>query len=754
MILVVSLIARLSCDLDCKFRADSVYSHKQAVDCIRSVKLDVENLEQDRVINILDEIVQNDVFLDIIQSPQGSYETQTDVKEELSKLRDKKYETAEAFYSDVGTIFTDLKNPHSLFTKPCQANFTFALPFGIQATVDETTDPISIIITLTDLPTQYAKITDHYLTALKGKDYRNCVVTGVFPNEQGEYQDAYQGIREWANTHVYRSRIESSRFNAAIRSDFAIRRVATMQIPEEKILLKVKNTDTGVEENIELPFLSVVQGDFDKMDDICPIYVPPEESHPKTDPMSFSSISSARRRSTKDLELPRPQVTNTTTSNSKVAVILDSKYIKAYQTDVKVGDATEKAAILRIPDFNPEVEEMEWYLTNLTKSFELFKTNGITRLLVDLRANPGGYVALGLRTLQYMSPNLYPVMGQYDVRYSDLHTALDKQDELTLVNRHEYKSTKHVTEWYKAAVKRKFKNTKGVAFEYNYSKLYSIEICDDERQWEKAYRVLKKGAPITFDQQHLMFLTDGLCSSTCANVLKRADEAYLGRVYHLGGFPGEETTNVDIASAPGGSVLDSEWLFPLVQEYSKEKGFENKPVHFVRNGSLLRWTYEEIYSTNNKTSTIPQEFTLNEPDTVIHLYPNNNDFSLEGYETIMDHISPHLNQCQEWEVKISERCAPDTKNHLLKGHPCSPQGEFDEDNCVSAKCEKGYFNMYEGSDIFHCVPIPVHGEENAPWMLLLPLLIVVAGMVVSVVVSIVYCVVRNSKNLYRKMKTN
>ena len=118
------------------------------------------------------------------------------------------------------------------------------------------------------------------------------------------------------------------------------------------------------------------------------------------------------------------------------------------------------------------------------------------------------YITFSLSLLFSLSFSL--IHSSPDVRGTSLYDSLDEVDDLLNSPKHKYLSTENFTdshEWYRTRRYKNFTTVDGDSFEKDYSQLYTMEICEDELEFEKLYAPLIEGADKQFDAQHLFFIT-------------------------------------------------------------------------------------------------------------------------------------------------------------------------------------------------------------------------------------------------------
>ncbi|KAH7829482.1 uncharacterized protein MONOS_3269 [Monocercomonoides exilis] len=759
---------------DCALKENVLVSYEDGRRCIESLELNNNEKEVDNTIDTLLGLAELNVFKDITLNPPYPFENlKANMTEKIEALRKKEYANANEFYSAVAELFSKQKDPHSVFFKPCFDKFEFILPFGLSAKATGD-DKKKTTITLVKHSEPYAFVTEEYLKT--GKDYSGYEVTEINP-DGGDLinEPAATTLGKWADENIYNSKLSPSRFNKAIQSDFAIRLQKVYSMPKSKSV-KMRLQHDGNDMVIDFEWKVRPLVNVSHLDDLCPIANYTSDNYRNNEAQSLYGLkyeSTPLGRFMADI-LPKQaeQASNLQERKQKQR----RKAQTALNEDEPEEDFEEliSGPVLRFLHFNPEKigyiridsfypkseEQMKQYIDQLQESFNIMKEKGTTHLIVDVRGNGGGYVAMGMRTLQYLSNNVYPVFGEYDIRETQIYSEMNSVKVLSNITHLKYESYNVVDDWYTNPVEKVFNLTNKDSIKQKYAKRYTVDILDDELQFEKMYEVLQKGAPIQFDPQHLIIVTDGLCGSTCSCFIKHASESRIARMVGFGRSPLDEKAPFDVGSFAGGSVVDTTWLYDKWLAYKDQMASAPRPL--LRKGALLRWAFEEIYSFEWKHRNELLEFKVNEPDFRIPHFPKpaSDEYKKENLKEALDELKPLFNKCAEWEVKVDEACKNKNSKHRIFGRKCTKNGDFDNTTCAFARCETGYYwagsiTIEEGQEIPVCVKIPDRPQKKDTnvWDVIAPILVIGISAVVAAVVIIVVCIVRHrKKHQYNNME--
>ncbi|KAA6393129.1 MAG: hypothetical protein EZS28_011349 [Streblomastix strix] len=431
-----------------------------------------------------------------------------------------------------------------------------------------------------------------------------------------------------------------------------------------------------------------------------------------------------------------------------------------YSNQTKIG-------YLRINSFSPNGTKEGFidYVDKMVWTFDkLHKHNG-TKLIIDVRSNKGGYSTLSSLTLQFISGNtIYPIFGSYDTRHSPIHDELFDAGLLDPINHLEYLTQKLEKKWYNPGLNRTFtsqiptdnqkqnknKNKNGDAFNHTYSNRYTVNIFENEKEFDSIYDRLKTSPSYALDQQHLLFLTDGLCEGSCSVFLKQAQEQHIGKIIGLGIDPSKKINSngrvkqisqtapyFDVGSSAGGQQSSSEYINEKKNLKSKKK-WKSIPPPFPRYGSHVSWTVQEIFSYKNETKNTPLEFLVNPPDLIHQYFPDPVDeFEITRIQKLFNVITPAFDICAPWEVQKKSSCQPEggiRMDFAVYGNPCDPTTQqFDDSQCVFSYCQYGY---YLSPETGNCTIIPKEYQDH---FVVTPILIIilVAFCVVSVIIIII-----------------
>jgi len=350
---------------------------------------------------------------------------------------------------------------------------------------------------------------------------------------------------------------------------------------------------------------------------------------------------------------------------------------------------SEDLGVLVVKTFYPI--EYDVWINSIEQAMRIAHINNIKKFVVDVRANTGGYVCLGLSLAQFLVPELpvilYPAMDT-------IHSPVQKDITTCKINDYVdriYSSTTDKlldgADWYLNSTERK---RGGVTSEYSENIHFQ---CPSILRFNVP-------SPLRFSSQNLTVLSDSLCGSTCGIFVKMLQQMKKSKVVTIGGIYG---TNEDssVASFKGGPVVQYSNMIQRLGIY-KILGCSNIDIpSFLPTTASMTYSYFEMYPYNEINAyekwradmSIPNSFVKKPAD--FHFY----DWDLENTTSIWDKSSSVFSKCAPWEFKPNENC-PQKFKFSVSGSPCKDpsQGTYDENVCVVYQCEEGYYLSEDKSE--------------------------------------------------------
>ncbi|KAK2960002.1 hypothetical protein BLNAU_4885 [Blattamonas nauphoetae] len=743
MLLIISLFHLSLAERGiCEFKPDAVYTLAEARECLYSIPKGENDIEVKNMPERLKGYEDNLVFRSLHMNPPSPWEDlKLDLYAEIDKVKYTDYDTAMEYYEALMGVFKIMKDPHTLFTPPCRSAFYFYLPFDFSATLNPE-NPKEILITAQTI--EKNNMTKQFVDA-GNPDITGRTITriGLDGETLPENEQAAETIAKWADRWLPTSKDKAARFNRAINSDFAIRQAARYETPKTDVLVEYIDEGGVEKKTLKLPFFSLCTKEMKTLDDVCPIRPPP------ADTFGFSGTeTNPTEEFQKELTEPvtmgsKKKSFGTSNDDSQFEKIEDTSYILCLK------HKTDNYGYLKIKTFS--YEKMTDFGDTLAACLIKLKKADVKDVIIDVRSNGGGYVALGMQTVNLLFPSLYPSYGVYDMPITDTNTEMLKSVE----SENKYRdptSDRLITRdesYNKRQVDKKFKDTEGKEFTQRFTQPFILELSipDIYNKTRPQLATMRSSsyAPL-WDRDHLYVLTDGMCGSTCACFTKHIEEANVARIIGVGGYPGKLDEKFDVASFAGGTVFSASSVYAEKYKNGSKVDKSKMPADFDRASTEVRWAQHAIYSFDPKDAAneVFLEFKVNPVDTVINFYGAPSDESEAGILALMGEVKKVMGKCVEGEVSI-EKNRKDKKNtvsHALYGYKCNAEtGTFDNTTWALSRCEDKYYLNKDGL----CVMIP-----SVKKMQTIVTSIVIAGVLVLCLIVIVIVVVcgciRSSKD--------
>ena len=351
------------------------------------------------------------VFLDITFNPPEPFtDLQANMTNKIEALYNETFSNTNEFYSALASIFNKQKDPHSVFYKPCATAFAFVFPFTFEAWKNSTDDYVRV--KLANQSNTYITVTEQYMSKYSNETsesfpYLGYEVVKMTCNETAlddSDSHAAETIAYWAEDNVYYSKLQTTRFNRALYADFCVRSQRLFNIPETSTMtLRLQSlTDETDTVDLTIPWYGWARGTYSSLADACPV----ANSTSRGMRANKAEGKNAVERMVAQLRENEPVSVKTVQSNDELVKIDGFTEIQLYEW------TTQNAGYLRIPSFTYSLS-MSTFVDDVINALDYCNDHNYSRLIVDVRGNGGGYVTLGMRTLQHLHKSLYPVMGKY-----------------------------------------------------------------------------------------------------------------------------------------------------------------------------------------------------------------------------------------------------------------------------------------------------------------------------------------------------
>ncbi|KAA6375325.1 MAG: hypothetical protein EZS28_029148 [Streblomastix strix] len=600
-----------------------------------------------------------------------------DINSKLDSIIPSNYDNGYDFYKDVMMAVSELRDSNTRFIPPCTSIFAYVLPYGFRFVQNESDSKIKVF--LTDSPIR--GVTEAYLEIEGNEDFRGHEIMninldgGTLPSE-----DASVTISKWAYENVMISKDQTAQLNAALNLFISYRPANMFPYPESNYSTANINT-SGIE-----------------------IYT------------IGASIISFRIKGT------------------RIGVMI----IRSFRSSSD----------------NIFAQEVNDALSRMTSKDEIWGSDEfegisrVTHLIIDVRSigAPGmgqevgygsssGSLHLAEQLINVLSPRQYPIYGTFDCinnplmkQYASIvgkhkrgRSWRDQYGRATLMEMSDPWTLDEYEDWFGNGSRyRQIINDEQISqitlsnlFAFNGNKFNQFQEIGSISPsiWEqsqistsqKIKRLLSDNRPL-YDQQHLIFLTDGLCSSFCAVFLKHARQSKLGKVFGVG--YDNSSSSMDIASSAAGLVLNSDTIASVWRDEDLRNEIDLPqpeedvlPTPFERLTTRFTFTAAEPY-TFDQTQQEDEllEFIQLQPDVIIPPPDVSSDENETSSLSIYYKLIPYFQNgiCFEWETIEDGSCQPGTdlflqsKEHIIWGRKCfNVTGQFSP-QCAFSRCEDGY----------------------------------------------------------------
>eukprot|EP01033_Poteriospumella_lacustris_P006649 gene6649-4792_t len=554
-------------------------------------------------LNVLTQSLENFGFADLYFNTGPPYVISLDIQGELANTRTMVeaggFATDLAFQEHVQTIFQKTIDAHTRYSKPKCYNAVFIQPFAFDMRI--VPDPDKPVVNEPRLFVMRNLYTDTYKQVFPTADIDSLIGKEVLLLNGVEFTTE---ISSWGDTHETRSNNRGVRFNAAYRS-YLYRSAASYNVvPIED--LTVTFTDGS---SVTLPWMASYGSG---MADVATCAAKPTTG---AAPKVAAALPSSRRPVYEEHIPEQPLMEELLKANRgdrRVIVPANStSKVSCFAQSVTPSDTSELAdvrtvLVMKISSFSPEGEYIDAWTRFLTDVQTCITTVDYQLMVVDVMQNGGGYVCLGLRTLEMLVQEYYDDHTKLQMHYDLPHSKL-MDAYIGVVNApNPYPYPQDVEQILDPATQQSFVDGRAyyypgrnvtmggrVSWRTNYFAL-------DCREAE----ALPAGfAPTKFlPRERLVILTDGTCGSTCASFTKIPQEADKATMVGAGGLWNE---NMDVSSFAGGFVCNPGYL-SLLSELSNLPPFPK----FLTDQS---WQFGWAAWYSAKMPTRPVQFTEQSP---------------------------------------------------------------------------------------------------------------------------------------------
>lgn len=553
--------------------------------------------------------LENFGFADLYFSTGPPYVISLDIEGELSATQD--MVNADAFATDldfqehIQAIFQKTIDAHTRYSKPACYNPIFIQPFAFDMRV--VPDPTNPVVNEPKLFIISNLYTDQYKQMFPTVDVDSLIGQQVLLLNGLE---STTEISSWGDTHETRSNNRGVRFNAAYRS-YLYRSAASYNIvPIED--LAVTLTDGTV---VTLPWMASYGPGMANVT-TCAAPVSTLTAQEKVTESIKSAILPSSRKPVYEEHIPEhilhAERLQENRDDRVVIIPANSTYkVSCFRqrmpsTDLNQEASVQNVLVMKISSFSPPGEYMDAWTHFLDDIATCVNSMDYDLVVVDVMQNGGGYVCLGLRTLEMLIEDYYndhkKVQMHYDLPHSKLMDAY-----IEVVNApNPYPYPQDVEQILDAATQQSFVD--GRAYYYPGRNV----TMGGRVSWRTNYFALDcreaEALPINYTprkflpKERVVILTDGTCGSTCASFTKIPQEADKATMVGAGGLWNE---NMDVSSFAGGFVCNPDYL-SLLSELSNLPAFPK----FLTN---QHWQFGWAAWYSAKMPSRPTQFTEQSP---------------------------------------------------------------------------------------------------------------------------------------------
>lgn len=562
---------------DCNFRArGNLVDHKTFVSCLFGVPFNRPIAQ--RTLDTLTKAIPLYAFIDALKdSPvEGFQNFDIDILEDLSDISKTNYDVDADFQQDISNIFLQLKDPHTLYTKPRECYSVFAIqPLSFGSRLSSRTGK------------QVIYINGVYSIIARDPMYQNIPFQDLLGAEVTyiDEQPALAEIKEFARDFMYISKDNGTMFNSALHGGYQQRPLILMPTPLGPFQHLEVAYPNGTFGSFHLPWGFFFTKNTNYTRNGCINYGEPhansKTSFEKPKPSTFLN----------EFHVPELLVKETQINkNFRDSKTLEKTLLKAKQAapSISIFNVSSDIIGLQITTFSPDNNDQ--FLSVVEAATAQAQANSIPFLIIDVRGNGGGDICLGYQVIERLVAEPNPI-GHYDIIQNPLmdlfvskatvNTPIVGPSSWTQSNGQPYTDNT----WYTPGVTHLRGGVNGTYSNPSYLS------CD-----------FNSPAP-NHQFKKVIILSDGLCGSTCAVFTSHLSEIDRFDTATIGGVNKQQQ---QAFSFPGGEVLDYNNIVRLAQSMGLS---DNLVPRQFPNSAGLRFAWLEIYPwKESDPSNVPLEF--------------------------------------------------------------------------------------------------------------------------------------------------
>lgn len=579
------------CSLNCP-EEQTCYTHaSDAMECMNSMPFNKDWATA--TVDVVSQSLLNYGFLQLYHNTGPPYTVSLDIQQELAQTQELinsgSFASDMDFQEHIQDIIQITNDAHTRYQKPVCYNAVFLQPFAFDLRVVEnpksnSEEPKAFLMR--------SVYTDQYLEM-----YPDSPVSKLFDQEVVLLNNLEftTEITTWADAHETRSNNRGVRFNTALRSYLYRSAIQYNVRPLEDLSITMADGNT-----YNFPWMASYTTGFSNT-----TFCAAEETT-----KGLSSMSSTERtrkfpflNQTHHPELldpPTPLVHEVLRKASPERTIIIAEPVNAiscFTQHVSGKDAegadVENVLVMKVASFAPSGPTgFKGFLDDV----ETCMNTEYDMMVVDVMQNGGGIVCLGLRLLELLIEDYWNDHTQVQMNYDFPHSEL-MDTYIDVVNSNEGYINKETGEPYvdgKAYYYGRNVTMGGVT--HQRTNYFSLD-CSDIESLPRNFKP-KKFLPA----DKLVFVTDGLCGSTCACFTRIPQEHGYATLVGVGGLWEE---SMDVSSFAGGFVSNPD----VMSEIAEESG-----LTFPKFLTNQHWQFDWAIWYSTKFPSRPAQFVVTEPD--------------------------------------------------------------------------------------------------------------------------------------------
>ncbi|KAF9261734.1 hypothetical protein L218DRAFT_980860 [Marasmius fiardii PR-910] len=341
-----------------------------------------------------------------LNSPPPFQESTIDIRATLNKLNATKYKTDYDFNKDLFDFTMQLNDGHTRWLPDCYSYFQNILPAPIVSLEVNGVQSIYVVPDAVEFISLLGPEYTGFFDSI-GFNWKRLAGAKVLKIED---QDPYDYVDFIAKT------VSGAYLDHGVRvnSVFSSYRIAggdysqkfgdlagpSGNVQQTSLKFKLIPLDTGVEETVSVPYIAAFGGNpFTDKDSFWANNCAATNTTNGVDLKGQASVVSPKRRQ------PKAEIVD---KSRTVTVVLPSPF-RPNLTEIAGGDdilrnyilPDKKTGVMFVGSFSPL--SFEGFQADVVAAINAFKKAGVTRLLIDLSNNGGGYVCLGQFLFQYLA---------------------------------------------------------------------------------------------------------------------------------------------------------------------------------------------------------------------------------------------------------------------------------------------------------------------------------------------------------------